>query len=613
MLFYLVNVIQILAQKMEDFHLITCNSNASWYTKDAYNESPRALKIYIYSLVYTYLGFATFWNFVVLSVEVWLIIVKSIKNVKPLRIYYMGTTGAIVLANCLLITFYGDSDVLAPGGFRFTGCWGPVDYKKSFYLLTIPEIIYSVVAFGLAFHSAYVCLMITLKAGSSDKVSPLKKIWKSYSMLILYLIMQLVIYPPVVFYFGLIVGYINEPKYVNSSTDWFTCLLTNFVNESDTSYLDKCKKYPKFRLGIVEVLYSYFIPVVAMSILVKITLNADVKMFYSNLFLRIFDFFGIRYFLSMFGLIKNFTAVKTILPSYSIMSTGMSSKQDDDDDDDDEPNKNIRIKNTNTKSTMRESIVLTLKNIVNIVLNRKNDVTDSSNNNNNTTKGVGGGKVSSNKVVPSEDIVVNNNNNNDKSKAQQKSNANSISTVNTNMDVNSGNLSVLSQQTANFVNNNKNGSHDSTDNNNKQKQKASTNNNNKSLVKNNDVEIGFSSLHENKNNDDNDFNQQNNNEEKKVVVDKKKLFENQLYSKSRKLSYIEDEDNKSNNIEMLDKKYINNNNNNNNRNNIAVVTVEHEVLETVINIENNNTNESVEASSAVSKFILASLSGSKKN
>jgi hypothetical protein len=236
-------------------------------------------------------------------IQIWLRVVRGVKekDINSWRRYYLTIMGACSLAYALLNTFYGKPDVVGKGIATFTCGWLPNTGDKRFYANTIFEIICFSVAITLFLHVVYVCVKTSLSVVDTEK-KPLKKIWKSYSMIFLFLALHLILYSITVFYLHVKLYYVDSPKMADSELAWYTCLFQNFVRSDNEGYLAVCGDVPANRAGfkayIIEEPIIYFTSLV----LLYITLYKEVREFWHAMFLRFLAFAGVRFLaLSVLG------------------------------------------------------------------------------------------------------------------------------------------------------------------------------------------------------------------------------------------------------------------------------------------------------------------------
>lgn len=216
------------------------------------------------------------------------------KDINSWRKYYLTIAGACSLAYALLNTFYGEPNTTVRGLATFSCAWVPNSGDKRFYANTIFEIICFAVSMVLFLHVVYVCVKTSLSVVDAEK-KPLKKIWKSYSMIFLFLALHFILYSITIFYMHVKLFYVDSDATSKSEMQWYSCLFDNFFSSADETYLEICGDVPKVRASlsdyIIEVPIVYFTSLV----LLYITLYKDVREFWHVIFLRIVAFVGIKF------------------------------------------------------------------------------------------------------------------------------------------------------------------------------------------------------------------------------------------------------------------------------------------------------------------------------
>eukprot|EP01038_Epipyxis_sp_PR26KG_P008373 gene8373-11329_t len=272
------------------YEALVCETNASWYSKE-HLDSYLAQRCYSTSLISVVCGYVAYWSLLSTSFEIWFRVVKGMKDVKEVRRYYMGISAAVMFTNAMMYIFYADPNDMIAGSTPILCAWTQIDAKMNYYLYTLPNSIYWCTAILVFAHSIYTCLSISLRVKTGEK-NPLTKIWKSYSMLFLFMGIFIVVYPGPIFYFGTQLGYIENEKIVQGAFDWLICLLSNFTTSDNDAYIQMCGNVPKVRVGlglwIAGLVTFYTTPI----LLFFLTLNGDVKKIYWNLFISFMTITG---------------------------------------------------------------------------------------------------------------------------------------------------------------------------------------------------------------------------------------------------------------------------------------------------------------------------------
>jgi hypothetical protein len=216
------------------------------------------------------------------------------KDINSWRRWYLSLMGACSLGWAVLNTYYGHPNIAARGIAAFTCGWSPNSAEKIFYANTIFEIVCFTVMIVLFGHVIFVCVRTSLSVVDAER-KPLKKIWKSYSMIFLFLALHLILYSITIFYLHVDVYYVASPHTGALETDWYMCLFNNFLRSDDSSYLEKCGHVPAGRTGVGAYLVEEPIIYFAALVLLYITLYKEVREFWHAQFLRFLAYAGVKF------------------------------------------------------------------------------------------------------------------------------------------------------------------------------------------------------------------------------------------------------------------------------------------------------------------------------
>jgi hypothetical protein len=245
---------------------LTCTSETQWQSirNPASQNSADGAWCVGSSAVSLIIGNLAQWILFGCSMEIWLRVVAGVRQIESYRKYYLYLTLALSLSHSLFILLtmfvvsypnehgketYGD--VMAPGSVALTcaATVSPGDKNLQFYVITIPQMVNMMISFLLLMHALERCFRITLRARGPDNMKKtMNKIWKSYGMLLMFLALQVSLFPILTFYYNLNMSYINADRYLSSAVNWFGCLLANFTNSaSSASALAVCGNVPSDR------------------------------------------------------------------------------------------------------------------------------------------------------------------------------------------------------------------------------------------------------------------------------------------------------------------------------------------------------------------------------
>jgi hypothetical protein len=279
-MFSLYESVQMSAVPYQD---MLCSSRTSYLTKEHFADEPLTVKLLsdncvAYGILAAFLEFIQFWVCFAVFVELWLRVVRGVKDVKYYRrIYFWGGLVA-TMANFFLVVFYGNPSTPGPGSI--VPCnWGIADLMKSYYIRVMPHTIYFGVAVILSVHVVYHCVMVSTRVGTGEK-NPLKKLWTSYRILFLFTMLLFVYYVPYVFWFGNYVNLVEMNETIDSFVDWSVCTFINFVRADNLSYIDVCGAYLAKPIPLSVMLFVSLLIAAENLILFVITLNSDAKQFW---------------------------------------------------------------------------------------------------------------------------------------------------------------------------------------------------------------------------------------------------------------------------------------------------------------------------------------------
>ena len=216
------------------------------------------------------------------------------KDINSWRRWYLTIMAICAIAYAVLNTVYGSPNITVKGLATFSCVWVPDTIDKRFYANTIFEIICYTVSIVLFIHVIYICIKTSLSVQDVDK-KPLRKIWKSYSMIFLFLVLHIILYSITIFYLHIKLYYVDAEKMGISEGQWYLCLFSAFINENNTDYLNICGYTPSNRAGfnayIIEMPIIYFTSLV----LLYITLYKEVREFWHNCFIKFLAYAGVKF------------------------------------------------------------------------------------------------------------------------------------------------------------------------------------------------------------------------------------------------------------------------------------------------------------------------------
>lgn len=280
-----------------------------------------------------------------LSLQIWLRVTRGVKekDINSWRRYYLTIMGALSTGWAVLNTYYGQPNIAARGIASFTCGWKQNASDKIFYANTIFEIVCFSVSILLFGHVIYVCVKTSLSVADVEK-KPLRKIWKSYSMIFLFLALHIILYSITIFYLHVKIYYVDSPHMAAAEKDWYLCLFNNFLRADDTSYLEVCGMVPSDRAGVGAYLVEEPIIYFTSLVLLYITLYKEVREFWHAMFLRFLAYAGVK-FLALQVLGQKQAGMFTIIRNRA-SSVFSSSGQSDIEMEEGLSNKELQIKPT---------------------------------------------------------------------------------------------------------------------------------------------------------------------------------------------------------------------------------------------------------------------------
>lgn len=241
-----------------------------------------------------YLTLLSWWILFGLSSELWLRVVWGAKYIHWHRMLCMYGGLGLVAIQAVVITVYGRADVSQTGLFC---TWIHDDKDEQYYVYTLGGTVYFGLSVYFVFHALFVCIQSTRKAAEESwRDHPLLKLWKSYSMLFLFLLLQMIIYPVGLFYYNTLIFYVNIDGYKSSAAEWTACLFSHFHHADDSAYLEFCGIKPS---NTVNVSTNMSAPLgmnfIAGMLIFVITLNKDARAFWIKHLHRLLALLGLKW------------------------------------------------------------------------------------------------------------------------------------------------------------------------------------------------------------------------------------------------------------------------------------------------------------------------------
>jgi hypothetical protein len=257
-----------------------CSSDISQYTRSDYSTSAAAGVCVIMAVLGMYQSVFSFWITLAMAGEIWCRVVLGVKKVHKVRRVYMWGSAIWFIIHGILLTVYGDPEVANSGPFC---SWAQKDSDLQYFLYTLPCTVYFAASLLLTVHALYICVHTSLKVREAGS-NPIRKIWKAYSMLFLFLILELTIFPISIFFYGTKLAYVDSSAYLDSSDEWMLCLYRTFISSADSGYLGTCGDHPAKRVSVAAlVVPSLTVNYLSAVFLFIITLNKEARAFWMKL------------------------------------------------------------------------------------------------------------------------------------------------------------------------------------------------------------------------------------------------------------------------------------------------------------------------------------------
>lgn len=299
-------------------HETICSSNASPYVAD---EPPDGVTTgyglcYASSVIEFVCYVAQMQVLTLLVVETWLVVAKGYKvaQLAPHRKKMFAVSAIPSIVWILVHTLYGDR-VISEGSQPFCRFQHPDKYEH-FYTYTLPTVIIFGICCALLMHYMYQAVVVTARTPGGS----LMKIFRTYKMMFM---MNAVYFITMIINIGVFfidVYMVQWDSYGTGATVWINCLFENFVESSDTTYLEICGVRPALRYPIylaqLNVAVSDFVPV---AFLIVTMTRSDVKKHYEDALVKVLGVFGCKHWLS--------GSAARVRPAQSLMESEVESSR----------------------------------------------------------------------------------------------------------------------------------------------------------------------------------------------------------------------------------------------------------------------------------------------
>ena len=259
---------------------MVCSSNASWLNS-RYDHLALSGYCSFIAAFFTLIYHLYSWSMFCIFVELWLRVVWAVKNEMTFYRYFyvFGGLGVTLVLFIISITLGTSPSYNSPGNNNTSCAWNSGSYIDDFYANTVPHIVIFVVSMALAAHGVYECVMISLKAQNSKEKNPLLKIWKTYRMLFLLVVMFIFVNVPVLFWFFYYISFLQIPAVIAATTEWIVCEVSHFVDSSSPVF-EICGRVPTARIEMGQIFMYFAIMWMQGILLFLITLTPDARLFW---------------------------------------------------------------------------------------------------------------------------------------------------------------------------------------------------------------------------------------------------------------------------------------------------------------------------------------------
>lgn len=237
----------------QDFEL-TCKDNAQYRTLEDVGESWNdfsCVSLAVGSMIYDNIVYLVF---IAMTGELYCRVILEKKDVTFYRYFYGYGAAAMMCFLALFQLLYPETgDVTIKGSFQFYCSWKSNRSQEQFYLMTFPfMIIYTCCTIGM------VRVIYTLLVVSSKVSGSLAKIWKSYRLMFISVLLFVGAMWVLVFVTAPVYDFGKSDMYTEAAVAWVTCVIVEYITDP-TTYLDVCGMTPELRYPIEMVVMLFVI------------------------------------------------------------------------------------------------------------------------------------------------------------------------------------------------------------------------------------------------------------------------------------------------------------------------------------------------------------------
>lgn len=220
---------------------VLCKDNAQSYSYEDSSSSGDALactSAATFTLVHDNVLYFTF---IAMTSELFCRVILQAKKVDYHKRFYVYGAGSCLVCLTLLQLFYPEAKNVTPveGGWSLSCLWKYEDPMTDFWVFTFPKITMYTVCSAMSIFTAYRTMAVTRAVSGS-----FQKMWKSYRVLYVSLILFVGTFPVILFVDKSYYGVGQKDSFADANNDWFTCLISEFIG-GNADYASTCGEVAK--------------------------------------------------------------------------------------------------------------------------------------------------------------------------------------------------------------------------------------------------------------------------------------------------------------------------------------------------------------------------------
>lgn len=218
---------------------VICKDNAQSYSYEDVGEGGQGGGAFGCTAVATFTVVhdnTLFFTFIAMTSELFCRVILEAKSVDFHKLFYVYGAGAAMLCLTLLQLFFPAQKNVThvEGGWSLTCLWTYHDSMTDYWIFTLPKIVIYIVCSTMSIFTAYRTMQVTRAVSGS-----FQKMWKSYRVLYVSLILFVGTFPLILFVDKTYYGVSQHDRMAASNTKWFTCVITEFVG-GNADYMQTC-------------------------------------------------------------------------------------------------------------------------------------------------------------------------------------------------------------------------------------------------------------------------------------------------------------------------------------------------------------------------------------